>query len=70
MGSKLNEDYGDTVPSRPLNVGFQDANQVLPTSTLRKQHKLEDMEEGIARIVYFIFRVEFSSSHKWILFSP
>ncbi|KDO81788.1 hypothetical protein CISIN_1g0040881mg, partial [Citrus sinensis] len=43
MGLKLNEDYGDTVPSKPQ---VQVTNEVLATSTLKKQHTLEDMEEG------------------------
>lgn len=51
MGLKLNEDYGDTVPSKPQ---VQVTNEVLATSTLKKQHTLEDMEEGIAYSVSYI----------------
>lgn len=54
MGPKLNEDYGDTVPSKPQ---VQVTNEVHATSTLKKQHTLEDMEEGIAYFVYLIFLV-------------
>lgn len=57
MGLKLNEDYGDTVPSKPQ---VQVTNEVLATSTLKKQHTLEDLEEGIAYSVYLIFLVKFS----------
>ncbi|KAG2706930.1 hypothetical protein I3760_05G125400 [Carya illinoinensis] len=35
---KQNEDYGDTVPSRPYNIGLQVANEVPASSTLRKQN--------------------------------
>ncbi|XP_031267176.1 serine/threonine-protein kinase dst1 isoform X3 [Pistacia vera] len=45
VGPKLNEDYGDTVPSRPHNVGLM-ANEVLATSASRNQHILDDTEEG------------------------
>lgn len=46
-GLKLNEDYGDTVPSRPQNVGLV-ANEVPATSASRKQQILDDMEEGMS----------------------
>ncbi|XP_002264872.1 serine/threonine-protein kinase 1 isoform X2 [Vitis vinifera] len=40
-GPKLNEDYGDTVPSRPFNNGLQVTNEVPTASTLVKQ-KISD----------------------------
>lgn len=46
---KLNEDYGDTVPSRPYNMGLQVANEVPATSTVRKQQMADGAkpsEEG------------------------
>ncbi|XP_030956874.1 serine/threonine-protein kinase dst1-like [Quercus lobata] len=41
-----NDDYGDTVPSRPYNIGLQVANEVLAPSTLRKQHISDGTELG------------------------
>ncbi|KAM3707003.1 hypothetical protein ACB098_03G192300 [Castanea mollissima] len=41
-----NDDYGDTVPSRPYNIGLQVANEVLAPSTLRKQHMSDGTELG------------------------
>ncbi|XWS34204.1 hypothetical protein CRYUN_Cryun21dG0020400 [Craigia yunnanensis] len=43
-GSKLNEDYGDTVPSKPQNMGLQVANQAPATGTLKKSHILDGVE--------------------------
>ncbi|KAK4598857.1 hypothetical protein RGQ29_016058 [Quercus rubra] len=41
-----NDDYGDTVPSRPYNIGLQVANEVLAPSALRKQHISDGTELG------------------------
>ena len=41
-----NDDYGDTVPSRPYNIGIQIANEVPAPSTLRKQHISDGIEPG------------------------
>ncbi|GMI75317.1 hypothetical protein like AT1G69220 [Hibiscus trionum] len=43
-GSNLNEGYGYTVPSKPQNMGLQNANQSTATGTLKKSHILDDME--------------------------
>ncbi|XVE91630.1 hypothetical protein REPUB_Repub01dG0026800 [Reevesia pubescens] len=43
-GSKLNEDYGDTVPSKPQNMGLQVANEAPATGTLKKPHILDGVE--------------------------
>lgn len=40
----MNDDYGDTVPSRPQNVGLQVGNEVPTSSTLSKQQMLEGVE--------------------------
>ncbi|KAK4263599.1 hypothetical protein QN277_028989 [Acacia crassicarpa] len=40
---KLNDDYGDTVPSRPLNIGVQGAGGLPSDGTLRKLN-LESVE--------------------------
>ena len=42
VASKLNDEYGDTVPSRPPNIGVQEAADLSSYSTVRKLHKLED----------------------------
>lgn len=57
---KVNDDYGDTVPSRPQNVGLQVANEVPTSSTLSKPQMLDGIEragEGIclADILYVTF---------------
>ncbi|XP_054824481.1 serine/threonine-protein kinase 1-like isoform X2 [Prosopis cineraria] len=41
---KLNDDYGDTVPSRPLNVGVQGAGGLSSDGTLRKLNRLASVE--------------------------
>ncbi|XP_028803572.1 serine/threonine-protein kinase cst-1 isoform X2 [Neltuma alba] len=41
---KLNDDYGDTVPSRPLNVGVQGAGGLSSDGTLRTLNRLESVE--------------------------
>nr|XP_023894961.1 serine/threonine-protein kinase 24-like [Quercus suber] len=41
-----NDDYGDTIPSRPYNIGLQVANEVLAPSILRKQHISDGTELG------------------------
>ena len=33
----VNDDFGDTVPSRPQNIGVQGANEVPTSSNLSKQ---------------------------------
>ncbi|KAK6251949.1 hypothetical protein QUC31_013669 [Theobroma cacao] len=43
-GSKLNEDYGDTVPSRPQNMGLEVANEAPATGTLKKHHILDGVK--------------------------
>lgn len=61
VGPRLNEDYGDTVPSRPHNVGLV-ANEVLATSASRNQQILDDIEEGMSIllascILYLIIQI-------------
>ncbi|XP_062111408.1 serine/threonine-protein kinase 1 [Humulus lupulus] len=43
---QVNDDYGDTVPSKPLNVGSQVADEVATSSALCKQHALEGVERA------------------------
>ncbi|XVE91741.1 hypothetical protein REPUB_Repub01dG0037200 [Reevesia pubescens] len=43
-GSKLNEDYGDTAPSKPQNMGLQVANEAPATGTLKKPQILDGVE--------------------------
>ncbi|XP_059655676.1 serine/threonine-protein kinase 1 isoform X2 [Cornus florida] len=43
-GPKVNEDYGDTVPSRLHNIGLQGNNGVPTVSSLEKQHISEGVE--------------------------
>ncbi|XP_019428756.1 PREDICTED: serine/threonine-protein kinase dst1 isoform X2 [Lupinus angustifolius] len=41
---QLNDEYGDTVPSRPHNIGVQGAADPSSHSTMRKLHRLDDMD--------------------------
>lgn len=40
----MNEDYGDTVPSRPPNGGLQVATEVKTSSSLCKHHNVDSVE--------------------------
>lgn len=44
VGSNLNDDYGDTVPSRPQDMGLQVANEASTTGTLNKHNILGGLE--------------------------
>ncbi|GMI99858.1 hypothetical protein like AT1G69220 [Hibiscus trionum] len=44
VGSNSIDDYGDTVPSRPQNMGLQVANEVSATGTSKKHHVLDGVE--------------------------
>ncbi|TYG90485.1 hypothetical protein ES288_A12G185900v1 [Gossypium darwinii] len=44
VGSNLNDDYGDTVPSRPQDMGLQVANEASTTGTLNKHNILGGVE--------------------------
>jgi hypothetical protein len=46
LSPKLNQEYGDTVPSRPYNIGLQVANEVPASNTLRKQHISDGVKLG------------------------
>lgn len=37
VAAKLNQDYGDTVPSKPQNIGIPVGNEIPAGGTLRKQ---------------------------------
>ncbi|KAF7827962.1 serine/threonine-protein kinase dst1 isoform X1 [Senna tora] len=41
---KLNDDYGDTVPSRPQNIGIQGAGDLSSDRTMRKLDRSESVE--------------------------
>ncbi|KAJ1400913.1 Protein kinase domain [Sesbania bispinosa] len=44
LDSKLNDEYGDTVPSRPNNIGLEGATDLSSHGTMRKLHKVEDVD--------------------------
>ncbi|KAJ7953929.1 Serine/Threonine kinase family protein [Quillaja saponaria] len=44
VSPKVNDDYGDTVPSRPQNIGVQVANEVSSASTMKNQQMLDGVE--------------------------
>jgi len=44
--SKPNDEYGDTVPSRPHNIGVEGAADLSSHGTMRKLHKVEDVDMG------------------------
>ena len=39
VAANLNQDYGDTVPSKPQNSGLQVANEMAAGGTWRKQEQ-------------------------------
>lgn len=49
LDSKLNDEYGGTVPSRPHNIGVEGAADLSSHGTTRKLHKVEDVDtsEGL-----------------------
>ncbi|KAI4328566.1 hypothetical protein L6164_020908 [Bauhinia variegata] len=48
VAEKLNDGYGGTVPSRRHNIGVGGVDDLSSDSTLRKLHKLENVEMGEA----------------------
>ncbi|KAE8663913.1 Serine/threonine-protein kinase 4 [Hibiscus syriacus] len=44
VGSNPNDDYGETVPSRPQNMGLQVANEVSASGTSKQQQMLDGVE--------------------------
>lgn len=46
LAPKLNQEYGDTVPSRPYNIGLQVENEVPASGTLRNQHISDGVKLG------------------------
>lgn len=44
IASKLNDEYGDTVPSRPHNINMEGAADLSSHGTMRKLQKVEDVE--------------------------
>lgn len=52
VASKVNDDYGDTVPSKPQNVG-QVANVGPTSNTLSKQQVSDGMELGAEGMYVF-----------------
>ncbi|XP_061355650.1 serine/threonine-protein kinase 1 isoform X2 [Gastrolobium bilobum] len=48
LASKLNDEYGDTVPSRPHNIGVEGAADLSSHGTMRKLHKVEDVDTSDA----------------------
>lgn len=49
IASQLNDEYGDTVPSRLQNIGIEGASDLSSHGTMRKLHKVEDVDtsEGL-----------------------
>lgn len=49
LASKLNDEYGDTVPSRPHNMNVVGAADLSSHGTMRKLQKVEDVDtsEGL-----------------------
>jgi len=47
--SKPNDEYGDTVPSKPHNIGVEGAANLSSHGTVRKLREVEDidMSEGL-----------------------
>lgn len=58
---KLNEDYGDTVPSKLHNIGVQGAGDPSSNRTLKKLHRLKSVEldEGLSFLLLFVIWMQF-----------
>lgn len=41
---KVNQDFGDTVPSKPINVGLTSNNEMSKVADSVKQQALQDVE--------------------------
>lgn len=70
-GPKLNEDYGDTVPSRPFNNGLQVTNEVPTASTLVKQQISDGVElEGEGRLIVYVVPSRLYKREGYTVFGP
>ena len=70
-GPKLNEDYGDTVPSRPFNNGLQVTNEVPTASTLVKQKISDGVElEGEGRLIVYVVPSRLYKRKGYTVFGP
>lgn len=67
IASKLNDEYGDTVPSRPHNIGMEGAADLSSHGTMRKLQKVEDVDtsEGLCflhlifSLISLLFKVDY-----------
>lgn len=57
MAAKLNQDYGDTVPSKPQNIGLQVDNEMPSGAEL----VAEGIKEEILSILYFVSNLTINS---------
>ena len=56
----MNEEYGDTVPSRPFNNGIQVTNEVSTASTLLKPQISDNVELEEGRVIVYVVLSRFS----------
>ncbi|ESW25495.1 hypothetical protein PHAVU_003G041000 [Phaseolus vulgaris] len=56
--SKPNDEYGDTVPSRPHNIGVEGAADLSSHGTMRKLHKVEDVDMSEGNFGTFIVHAD------------
>lgn len=72
VGPMVNEDYGDTVPSKQPNVEPQVANQISVAGFSRQQQISDDAEldaEGISMYLYTVYYViTLEESSNWTLY--
>ncbi|KAK3035958.1 hypothetical protein RJ639_031381 [Escallonia herrerae] len=61
-GPKLNEDYGDTLPSRPHNVGLQFPGGVSTVRGMEKQHQPDSVEPAGEAFIWVIKLVQSQKS--------
>lgn len=79
IASILNDEYGDTVPSRPHNIGDEEAADISSHGTMRKLRKVDEVDnsEGqpflhlICSSTSLIFKVDYFCCYlKDVFFSP
>lgn len=56
IASILNDEYGDTVPSRPQNMGVEEAAYISSHGTTRKLQRVDEVDnsEGLPVLVSYL----------------
>jgi len=56
IASILNDEYGDTVPSRPQNIGVEEAAYISSHGTTRKLQRVDEVDnsEGLPVLASYL----------------